>query len=315
MIWLTWRQQRTETLLAAALVALLAAVLVPTGLHVATIYDRDGIAACLGHQSSGCANAFVAFNNSTQSMSVLTGWIKFVPGVLAILLAAPFVAELEQGTFRLAWTQSITRRRWLLTKLGLITLAALTTGLILTALLTWWRNPLDHFHGRLDPDGFDLEGTVPLAYMLFAVGCVTAAGAFVRRTLPAIGIGLVSFVAARLCIAAWLRPHYLHPLSATWSPTQTGPELRSQWVLSQAQTDAHGHPLTNAVSIVQDCTQGLPARLATGSCLQQHGLYLHAVYQPAGRFWAFQGIETGIFVVLGLTLLGLAGWWTHHASS
>jgi hypothetical protein len=30
--------------------------------------------------------------------------------------------------------------------------------------------------------------------------------------------------------------------------------------------------------------------------------------QPASRFWAFQGIETGIFVVLAAVLLGVTFW-------
>ena len=32
-------------------------------------------------------------------------------------------------------------------------------------------------------------------------------------------------------------------------------------------------------------------------------------YQPDSRFWAFQGIEAGIFVVLALVLVGFATWW------
>jgi hypothetical protein len=35
-------------------------------------------------------------------------------------------------------------------------------------------------------------------------------------------------------------------------------------------------------------------------------------YQPASRFWAFQGIETAIFVVLALLLAGLCFWWVRH---
>jgi hypothetical protein len=31
-------------------------------------------------------------------------------------------------------------------------------------------------------------------------------------------------------------------------------------------------------------------------------------YQPASRFWAFQGIETGIFVVLAAVLLAVTFW-------
>ena len=38
----------------------------------------------------------------------------------------------------------------------------------------------------------------------------------------------------------------------------------------------------------------------------QPGAYNWQLYQPADRFWLFQGIETGIFVVLALLLLYLA---------
>ena len=32
-------------------------------------------------------------------------------------------------------------------------------------------------------------------------------------------------------------------------------------------------------------------------------------YQPASRFWAFQGFEAAIFVLLALALVGFAIWW------
>ncbi|MCI0687292.1 MAG: hypothetical protein L0Y54_08660 [Sporichthyaceae bacterium] len=43
---------------------------------------------------------------------------------------------------------------------------------------------------------------------------------------------------------------------------------------------------------------------------QRHGLeagaYNWELFQPADRFWLFQGIETGIFVALAAVLLVLA---------
>ena len=46
VIWVAWRQQRTETLIAVVVLALLAALLVPTGLEMASRYDHDGLSAC-----------------------------------------------------------------------------------------------------------------------------------------------------------------------------------------------------------------------------------------------------------------------------
>ena len=58
MIWTCWRQQRTETLIAAAILALLAAVLVPTGIQMAHAYQHDGLAACLGIPAGDLAALF-----------------------------------------------------------------------------------------------------------------------------------------------------------------------------------------------------------------------------------------------------------------
>jgi hypothetical protein len=44
------------------------------------------------------------------------------------------------------------------------------------------------------------------------------------------------------------------------------------------------------------------------SCLTAHGYRGYMTFQPASRFWAFQGIETGIFVVLAAVLLGVTFW-------
>ena len=39
------------------------------------------------------------------------------------------------------------------------------------------------------------------------------------------------------------------------------------------------------------------------SCLQAHGWRGVATYQPADRYWPFQGIETGIYVLLAAALI------------
>ncbi len=44
---------------------------------------------------------------------------------------------------------------------------------------------------------------------------------------------------------------------------------------------------------------------AVFSCLQAHGWRGFATYQPASRYWPFQGIETGIFVLLAAALIAV----------
>jgi hypothetical protein len=167
VIWLTWRQQRTETLIAVLLLALVAALLVPTGLQMTSAYEHDGIAACLADRSADCRARIDAFDTRWSVLLNFVGWLNLVPGLIGVLLAAHLVLEFERGTFRLAWTQSITRGRWLTVRLALIAGAALATSLVLTALMTWWHRPFDDLNGRF-ADGFDLEGVVPSAYTVFA---------------------------------------------------------------------------------------------------------------------------------------------------
>jgi ABC-type transport system involved in multi-copper enzyme maturation permease subunit len=62
-----------------------------------------------------------------------------VPGIIGVFWGAPLIArEFEAGTFRLAWTQGVTRTRWLLVKLGVVGLASMATAGLMSLLVTWW---------------------------------------------------------------------------------------------------------------------------------------------------------------------------------
>jgi len=76
-------------------------------------------------------------------------------------------SEIEQGTNRLAWTQSITRTRWLLVKLGVGALACCAIVGAMAPLLEWWTGVI-HRGARILPSLFDISGFVDVAYVLFA---------------------------------------------------------------------------------------------------------------------------------------------------
>jgi hypothetical protein len=42
---------------------------------------------------------------------------------------------------------------------------------------------------------------------------------------------------------------------------------------------------------------------------------MHAVYQPASRFWLLQGIETSLFGGTALVLVLFAAWWTQKRAA
>jgi len=58
--WVSWRQQRTETVIAATVLALLIALLVPTGLLMASAYNHDRLSECVAVgnlDTSNCGQA------------------------------------------------------------------------------------------------------------------------------------------------------------------------------------------------------------------------------------------------------------------
>ena len=319
MTWVGWRLQRTEALIAAAVLALLAALLIPTGLHMASVYDHDGLSNCLTVRTHDCNVAIDAFTRRFENRGALLAWFNLVPGLIGVLVAAPLIIELEHGTYRLAWTQSITRRRWLANKLGVAVVSALLAALAMTALVTWWRAPLDQLHGHMQTSVFDFEGTVGFAYVLFALGLALAVGVIWRRTAPAVIVGFVGYTVVRIFVQNWLRQRYQTPLSGTW-PVAAGPrpDLSSAWVLSEGPSDKLGHPFPNAFSTIQSCSRAVNdhTRTIDPACLTKQGLgYFHAVYQPASRFWLFQGIETALFGGIALALILFAAWWVHRRAS
>jgi len=94
-----------------------------------------------------------------------------VPLLLGMLWRAPLLAkEFEDGTNGLAWTQGVTRRRWLRSNLLWAILAAAVWGAAVTAVVTWWSlAEVSLGRSRLGPGPFDIQGIVPVAYSVFAV--------------------------------------------------------------------------------------------------------------------------------------------------
>lgn len=303
MTWVAWRLQRTETMIAAGVVLLIAALLVPTGVSIAHAYHHDGLASCLAlNPSEACTLKIQAFQSRFQTLFDLTNWFTLAPGLIGAALAAPFILDLEHGTYRLAWTQSITRGRWIAGKLGLAIAGALVAAAVLVALATWWRTPYVHLNGRLDVGTYDSEGIVVFGYTLFALGLALALGVVWRRAAAALTVAFVGYVMSRIFVDTWLRNRLVSPLKTSWKGVDRQPAV-----------------LHHANVISQQVVGGLPGRL--GLKAGKFGLrdpasvVVHAVYQPAGHFWPLQLAETGLFAGIALALILFAAWWTHQRTA
>jgi hypothetical protein len=245
------------------------------------------------------------------------GWFNLLPGIVGVLLAAPLLLELENGTFRFSWTQGVTRRRWIASKIGAAAVVGILAALALSQLITWYSGPLVHLNGRMQSSTYDFAGTVDYGYVLFALALALVIGVLVRRTVPALIVAFVSYVVARVFSDSWLRRRLLTPHSATWMSSTPGPNLNHAWVLQQGPSDRSGHFLFDnfgAASASPSHCRGslLGGHTCVGAFKAPSSAYMHAVYQPASRFWALQGVETAMFGGIAVALILFAAWWIHE---
>lgn len=320
MTWLVWRQYRAQGAIAFALLAASAAVILVGGFQIASHW-HSMLGACSGH--SACLKQQAPLVNGVVSDLPYLSLI--VPAVLGMLWGAPLVAqELESRTSDFAWAQSVTRTRWLTVKAGWLLLAAAACGGAIAALITWWSGPINALAANaFQPGQFDTQGIVPVGYAVFAMALGVAAGTVTRRTLPAIAITLGGFIALRLLIADFVRPHYMAAVTTYYNVTayNVGPFTPpgQAWLFNEGAVSKTGAVVPRGWGTLGDgalpasCQKLLNAAPATKSgpmnaifsCMQAHGWRGFATYQPASRYWPFQGIETGIYVLLAAALIAV----------
>jgi hypothetical protein len=325
MTWVAWRQFRTQALVTLGLLAGFAALVLATGLHLRDVYNSVG-----GRSCTDCT----ALTNYERPLQTLLGpALLAIPALLGMFWGAPLLArELESGTYRLAWTQSVTRRRWLSVRVALVGVAALAVAGLASWLVSWWFAPLDAVNlNRFAPSVFTARGIVAVGYAGFAFALGVALGALTRRTLPAMAATLLGFVAARIAFTFLVRPRLLPAKEILTSATlgkgveflpklgvvAAPPPIPNAWMVSAALVDRAHHALSAAQLhdlLVRTCPNvaaglaqsGAPSRrcqLALSHYVQQL-----VTYQPPGHYWPLQALETGTFLAAAFALVAATIW-------
>ena len=312
MIRFSWLQFRAQAVTAAAALAAVVVVLAITSPH---------------------RQANFGVSNWLYTAGIVVLYL--TPAIIGIFWGAPLISrELETGTFRLAWTQSISRTRWVAVKLGLTALAAMATAGLLSLVVTWWSSPMDQRNPlggyRLSAVLFGARDLVPVGSTAFAFALGVTIGLLTRRAIPAIAISLAIFAAVLVAVPLWVRPHLIPPARTVSSlnlsnisvgssfpenslGVSTTVNIPGAWVYSNQVTTPSGS--TSLGLAPQACISGpanSPTAGPTSVCQAAIGrLHLRqvVVYQPGSRYWAFQWLETAIYLLLALLLAGFCTWW------
>ena len=337
-----WLQTRTQTFVTVGALAALAVAAAITGVQLSHLYNT-----LVAHCRTGCGLALGQFLSHYRFMDRMFEIVaRMAPALIGIFWGAPLLArELESGTYQLVWTQSVTRSRWLVTKLAMGALASVIASGLLTLTITWWYRAHDKVGTEMYAV-FDRRDIAPIGYAVFAFAIGVLIGAIIRRTLPAMVTTLAVYVFALVAVTLWVRPHLLTPIHKILPISRSGEFVvasfsgstarivanasgpPNSWTLSSEILTNAGHKATSAqltAFVHQHCASiatppvGPPnspgfvhsADAAAQACLHQAAQTFHlgVSYLPADRYWTLQWLETGIFAALALAAALGCYWW------
>jgi hypothetical protein len=330
MIWLTWRQFRTQAMVAFAALAVLAIYLVILGYQMRHAYDTD-IAGC---QPADCVGARRDFNQAYHlPVALIGGLLLGVPAVIGAFWGAPLITrELEAKTDRMVWNQSVTRTRWLAVKLTLLTLVSMAVAGLYSLLLTWSASRYDQLIGdRFSALTFASRNLTPIGYAAFAFLLGTVIGLVVRRTLPAMALTLALFAVIQVLLPIALRQHLMPPVTSVVKLDAEAIERADFMGFNESGARIGGYTMPGAWSLTSesplfnpdgtpytaqqadDCHGGSPQ--AGMACIARQNLHFSYAHQPADRYWRFQWIELSVFLGLALLLTAFGFWRIRNYSS
>ncbi|GLY50710.1 ABC transporter permease subunit [Lentzea sp. NBRC 102530] len=279
MTWVVWRQQRTLFLtLAIGLVVGVVTVLVLRAGSMADLTTR-GLLGCVGKGIYECrVPAAAEFQLAWfEKMHIAAVTVLAAPLLIGVFVGAPlFAREYEHGTHALAFTQSVSRTRWMVAKFVVTAVPALTAVVVWQVVVHSWMDAV----GNLGPLGlgpfygtiFDGRSVSPVAYTLFAFTLGMLAGAVFKRTVVAMTVTLGLYVVVR-AVALQTREHLLAPTrvisdEVVGAQVERGPlYVASGYLDAKGQVVADPAPLMNCVG--REDAQGV---VDTAACFRENGL-------------------------------------------
>ncbi|QKW49358.1 ABC transporter permease [Streptomyces buecherae] len=318
LTWVVWRQHRATAWTVLALTAV-AACCVGYWFHQQYAFQQEnGIAGCDILLPTCHGERFTVEDSLPESARLLhtdyrdmilrVGYgLLCLPLLVAMFIGAPlFARDFENGSHRLALTQSVSPRRWMAAKLGFAVSLTLVVSLVLTALYGWWWHSTWRDFGDLvwdTPTPFLTAGPAAVALAVLAVVVAATVGLVIRRTLPAMVVSLAISGGVLYLLRAWRPAERLWPVrverTAPSSFVDTPRHARHQ-VLKYENSWGDRLP-------VEICPEMNPER---ARCLREHNVVSSIVeYHPASAYWPTQWVLAGICLTVAAALVAGCLWW------
>ncbi|MFD5815255.1 hypothetical protein [Streptomyces sp. NPDC127038] len=288
LVWTVLRLHRTALWIWTGFVVLTAALLLwlygPGAAHTQHLLDAYGYAGVQRDAwTSGITGSTFSgvYNDLFYDPSSLLDLASF--GVAVFAAGSLTARELENGTARLAWTQSVTPARWLAARLAVPALLVTAgTGLLVVLYRMLWTA-----HGNLLLAGIGPRavyfsiGPATVAAPLLGLAVGAFAGLALRRTLPALAVaGLVQGAVITFRANSW--------------PFQGSHQ--------QPDLSAHSRAITAAGTRIPD-----PGCELSRPCLARHQIVgFTREYLPSPDYWPRQLLETGVMLAATAILVAAA---------
>jgi len=330
MIWVAWRRHRLVLLLLSAVLVALAVwmALVAHTFDVASMLQRSNrCPIAYGRQRSYCTG------NQADALIIIYILLA-LPCALGLTTGAPLIAgELDNDTIRLAWTQTISRTKWFLTKWLLVGIGVLVISAPFQVVVNWWFGHLNleilgvpfgqgMAYDRIQPALFQVTGVVPIAYTVFAFSLGVALGASIRRTPWAIVIAVLAYGVAAVVMVLAVRPQLMPQTfvpsgDQSWTTqyaSGSAPASQEPWDLGPGyryepgyRPRAYAHSADSVGQTCESLDDG-PSAAPYHRCVREHHLQFGELYQSPDNYWPLQWKEAGIYGGATIVLLGLGLW-------
>ena len=312
MTWIVWRQQRPVFItLVAGLAVAVVAILLLRAVMVADLTSGN-LLDCVGKGLDACGPAASDFQTTWfDRLHLAEATVLAAPVLIGVFVGAPlFAREFEQGTHALAFTQSVSRTRWMATKFVVAALPALVVVAVYQLVVHSWLDAA----GQLGPlstgpfyfTTFDAHGVSPVAYTLFAYTLGMFAGAVFKRTLVAMTLTLGLFIAVRVVIGG-VREFLIAPTRVISDDLDGRTVERGPLVVESGFLDAKGAVVADPTPMMNCAGKGdAQGAVDFAACYRENGLaQKYADVIPVDQATTLHLLEASIFA--GLAVLFVLG--------